>query len=177
MVLKEQGLAAPNASDVERQIITIFAMQRTSDLPHDLLAAAEETRRTLIDRLPKPAHRPSSSMNAVQFRTASVAAATFRSQQIGPGPARELVAANLNRAGLRLGKGALFKPRTIENWSTKMAYEPNLLKGMEIFAASVASALSEDVSTELAKVAMWTAITFGKLGQTNSRKKLLKGDC
>ena len=161
LVLQKE--AASNASDVERQITTIFAMQRTSDLPHDLLAAAAETRRTLISRLPKPKHRPPSSMNEKRLWTACVAATEFRSQQIRPGAAREWVAKNLNRAELRIGNGALFEPKTIENWSSKGQYGADLLKGMRIIAASP---LPEGVPTEWPAVAAaWIAIAFGQLAE------------
>ena len=166
-VLKEQAVAAPIASDFARQLTTSFATQRitelTSDLPRDLLTPAAETRRTLLSLQPKPPHRPTSSMNKKRFRTASVAAAELRRQQLGAGSARAWVATQLNRDGLRLGNGALFEPKTIENWSSKGQYDADLLKGMRIIAASP---LPEGVPTEWPAVAAaWIAIAFGQLAE------------
>ena len=151
-----------------RQIIASLAMSRLAelsdpDLPRTYLAAAAETRKSLIEGLPRPPHRPSSSKNALRYRTAAVAAAEALRKWQGkkPGEARAWVAARLNRAGLIHHRGKLSTPKTIENWSSKMHFDPGLITCLEVIADCGAS---EGLPMKrAAEAAIFCAIKFGKL--------------
>jgi hypothetical protein len=133
--------------------------------PQNIVANLDKVLARLARASRKSAHRPPSTKNAVRFRTAAVAAVECcRAAGASPRDSRQLVATCLNRAGLRRDRaGSLFKPKTIDNWSSKGEYEESLLKGMRVLWTAPRFAGVD--RHRVAVFATWTAIEIGKLSQ------------
>jgi len=141
--------------------LTAFERLRRLDYPSINVPSLDYARDCLIKSIKKPAHRPPSDKNEKRFKTGAVAAALFRATGAGPRDARKWVAESLNRAGVWRPKGGSFKPKTIENWSTKGMCSEDLLNGMH--ALRNAPCFARRSGKQVAEVALFTAIHFSKL--------------
>jgi hypothetical protein len=149
--------------EIAGNLLHLHAYERLAKLEHPELNAPslENVRRCVIQSIRKPSHRPSSGKEGERFRTAAVAAAIFRKEAgASPRDSWKWVADHLNRVDVRRPRGASFKAKTIENWSSKGTYSQHLCEGM----ISLANAAPFRVRTrvQVAECALSVAVHFGK---------------
>jgi hypothetical protein len=176
--LPPKALMTSMDEDLAKEYYAVLAARQLLAVKHPEVQNVTSNLDKVLARLARAnrnsAHRPPSNKNATRFRTAAVAAAEcYRATGVSPRDSRQWVATCLNRAGLRRDTaGSLFKPKTIQNWSSKGEYEESLLKGMRVLWSAPRFA---GVDRRLvAQIVIDNAIFFAKLSQ---EKKLLNCLC
>jgi hypothetical protein len=169
----------PGDQDAARKSADVLAASHLIELfdPGVDTSSLKQSSDDLFRSRRKPPHGPGSGSNEIRFRTAAVVAARLlRDAGKGATEARKMVADRFNREGLwNFQRGAKFTAKTIENWSSKNSYEPQIERGMIAVAKHFVDR-TDRKPDQIAEVAIVTAIYFGTLSEKSAKEQGVAAD-